>query len=202
MFLIQSSLVIDILLQIKNTSDFSLGVCYFYFHYDDRKSQTAEDVVASLLKQLVFQDKSLPPAVESAYDRWVNQSVLAKDLATFTELLGACSRRFSATFVLLDGLDKCNKTEREKLWLSLQCLSESGVKQFITTRSNLLNDTELHLRLVVKLPIGARDEDVEKVLVREMEHRAESIDSRLREEIEQCITTAARHRYPRPYKLR
>lgn len=152
-------------------------------------------MIASLLKQLVFQDKSLPPAVESAYDRWVNQDVLAKDLATFTELLAACSKRFSVLFVLLDGLDKCSDAEREKLWPCLQCLSESGVKQFITTRSHLFLDIQNHLRPIVLLPINTRNEDVERVLVRDMKQREESIDPQLRGEIEQCITQAAQHRY-------
>lgn len=172
-------MVIDKLLpKTNNLNSEKVGVIYFYFNYQDPKSQSAEDVVACLLKQLIYQSASLPENLESAYDRWVSSGTLKPNLDTLVELLADCGESFDRVFILCDALDECLEAERLKLISRFQRFTECGFKLFVTTRPHLVDIDEGLLRELEITPsemlaISADKGDVEKYLNEELEKEDE-----------------------------
>jgi len=171
----------------RATKPFKPAVIHFYFDYNDEKSQTAEGVVRSFIKQLVYQLEFMPPNLEAAYDRWIAKGIHpTRDL--FIDLFITCAKEFSDVYVFLDAYDECVKSERKSLIQFLQQLSQMGnVCTFITTRTHTLDDLTSLLENNKTLKIKATPEDVETYISEKLE------SEKLKKEIKTKIVNSIRH---------
>src|SRR5271169_5629853 len=82
------SLVIDHLHpQTNSLNHVKTGVAHFYFDQNDRIHQKAVHVIRCLLKQLVFQLDSVPNALESTYDLFLQNDGQEPEKELFNVLL-------------------------------------------------------------------------------------------------------------------
>jgi hypothetical protein len=143
-----------------------IGVVYFYFDFKD-EGQTAEFVVTSLLKQLIYQFMKIPTSLELAYDKWQRgQRKIRPDESAFAELFTECAKEFSTVyespvFIVLDAYDESPKMERKKLISYLQQFHQSGASIYLTTRPELLDNLQKAFAPLIVLEIKARDIDIE-----------------------------------------
>lgn len=137
-------------------------VAYIYFDYKDPKAHTIENVVRSLLKQLLIPVTLVPQVLESAYDEFCSQSIIP-DTSTFLQQLISTCTHYSSVFIFLDALDECSSDTLDSVINLIRQLSRSGVKTFATSRPHLRNlPVELEKPLI--LQIEAQDDDVKNYL--------------------------------------
>jgi hypothetical protein len=181
----------------NNRSSEKVGVLHLYFDYKHSKSQKAEDVLRCLLKQLVYQMDSLPPQLESAYDKCVNKGGPKPNTKNFADVLEECLKHFYTVFILLDAFDECLEAERSALVDYLRRFSECGLKLFLTTRTHLEGKLKDRLKGVEPqvMKIAARVEDVAKFLTEELKKNEKELDDELSEEIVKRISIGVDGQY-------
>lgn len=159
----------------KETS-LNVGIAYFYMTYDN-KSQSAFNMIKSLLTQLLYQSKILPEALVQLFQtrRGPGEDLVRK---LFKETL----RPFFKVFIVLDALDECDIRERNKLTHYLQGLldsKENDVNICYTTRPEL-QDVLISNRSK-SIVIGALNDDIrtflqEQIQLNDSHHALNEVD--------------------------
>jgi hypothetical protein len=102
-----SSIVVDFLEKRKAEKEGSC-VTWIYCNYNARQSQTAVNLLSSLVRQSLQQLPSLPDYIRSIYnDNIQKRTKLGRKECT--ELLSTVFRSFSDVFIVVDALDECGK---------------------------------------------------------------------------------------------
>jgi len=150
------SLVIDDI-----TSKSNVSVAYIYFDYKDSDAQSVDNVIRSLLKQLLCASIVIPQEVESVYND-ARKQFKDPDTLTFTRLLQLVAASNSGNvFIVFDALDECGSTKVRDFVITLICqLKEAGAKGLCTSRPHL-TDLAKRLDTTAILPIEAKDQDIE-----------------------------------------
>lgn len=109
---------------------------YFYFDYKYPKLHTAENVIRSLLKQILSFLTAHFRRFESLLNslRRQNESL---DVTIFTQNFILASTYFTSVFVLVDGLDECIPTSLSDVVALICQLKDAGVKIFCTSRNSI-----------------------------------------------------------------
>jgi NACHT domain len=158
--------------------DGNIGIAYLYCNYKRKDEQKAEDLHASLLKQLA-EDQPLP-----------------EDLRSFDELsrvLHSMSSLYSRVFIVIDALDECQATGgcRVKFLTEIFNLqAKCGVNVFVTSR--FVPEIVREFDRSPSLEIRASKEDIERYLEDHIKKLPSFIqrDQRLQEEIKAGISVA------------
>jgi hypothetical protein len=98
------SIVIDYLKHSIERED--VAIIYIYCSYKEKDDQTAANLIASLLQQLVQISPVVSGEILSLYD-YHTKNGTRPALGELSRLLQLESRRFSKVFVLIDALDEC-----------------------------------------------------------------------------------------------
>jgi Cdc6-like AAA superfamily ATPase len=176
-------------LQATFENDPSVGVAYFFCNFRRQLEQKPVDLLASLLKQLVQQQPSVPETVESLYRRQ-GVSRIRPSLEEISKTLQSVIAAYSRTYILIDALDECATPK--------QVLDEVFALQGGTSTS--LFSTSRHIPEIEKLfdknvpcEIRASDEDVQRYLNGNMSRLPSCVlqRPRLQETISDEITKAA-----------
>lgn len=170
------SLVIDNLRpQTNSRNPKKVGVIQFYFDDHDPNFQTADDVVRSFVKQIVYQmsDNEVPEKLGNLYDTQIRQGKAAEPTTDqFVALLGECFDKFTMVYICIDAFDECVPEEGAKVLNGLQQLSCQKYRLFLTGRTHMLEDpkirdnpeTQIWLRDAEYQPIAATRPDIETYL--------------------------------------
>ena len=104
---ILSTLVVDEVLHRKRSN--SIGTAYYYRRHDDKDSQKVTNLLGSLIPQLARQNSVVLDDVIASYakDSLVGSLSGSLEDDDLVEHLVGISRYFTATFVMIDGLDEC-----------------------------------------------------------------------------------------------
>jgi hypothetical protein len=137
---------------------------YLFFDYKD--DQTAEKVIATLLKQLIYLMKAIPHDLETKYDQTKNgypRPVLAEFIDLFIKYAKPVS-----FIVLFDAFDECK--HQGIIWSQLiRQMYDSGIKVFITHRPHVLQSPGTHFQECTVVEIQAHREDVENYIAQQLE---------------------------------
>jgi hypothetical protein len=183
----RSSRVVDHLLTSVGAAQ-RLGVVYVYLDYNDQAHQTAADVMKSLLKQLVYQRRSLPTKLESAYDQ--RKSL---DMNAVLDMFLESAEHFSNVFVVLDALDECNKHEREVLMPYLQRFLQSRIRIFLTARPEVY--CQLSSNKQRNLEISAQEHDIKNFLVERLKQTESTLTDQFKASIIRTVLSRAKGMY-------
>ena len=88
----------------------NIGIGYLYCNFKNRDKQAAEDLLASLLKQLTQERPSLPGSVKALYDHHRGK----RTRPSFDEIsrtLQSVARMCSQVFIVVDALDECQASD-------------------------------------------------------------------------------------------
>lgn len=171
--------------QTNSLNSKKVGVLQFYFDNHDSNNQTPDDVIRSLLKQLVYQtsDNEFPQRLGELYDTQLRQGKSAEpNRDQFTGLLGDCMSNFTTVYICIDALDECTQDEAVKILKCLQQLPSRKCRLFITGRTYLLEvrnirkdyETRIWLRDASYQAISATRTDIETYLNQRLQEDAES----------------------------
>jgi hypothetical protein len=120
-------------LQSRPSSTESVG--YIYFDYNDPKSFQPENIVRSLLKQLLFNLSTIPDVIET-HHKDCSKKGKSVDIATLKQQLLLTIPTFDRVFLLFDALDEI-PTEYSKEVMSLMSnFRNAGARLFCTSRIN------------------------------------------------------------------
>ena len=125
--------------------------------------QTADYVVRTLLKQLLFTLDLIPRELEDVYDDCCFHKQKAPDRTFFTRHLLSATGKFSSVYIMLDALDECTSGTLDNTINIIRQLKDSWIKVFCTFRPILINIGD-RLDISTIYSIGAHEEDIRNYL--------------------------------------
>jgi hypothetical protein len=173
-------------------TDQNVAIAFFYFDYLDQDHQSPENVVASILKQLVSYKSMLPRPVAELHERLEKQRGHPKLQDLVTTLLLTC-QEFREVFIIIDALDECDaKRHRQPFLKVLKDLKNASVKVFVTSRP-YPDDIKRHLDASPEIIIEASDSDIRKYLAHKIDQdgRPDLIDESLKDKIVTDVVNGA-----------
>lgn len=160
---ILTSIVIDHLIT-RFQNDPTICIAYIYCNFRRQNEQKAEDLLASLLKQLAQEWPFLPDIMKDLYVRHKDK----RTRPSLDEILGALKSvavTYSRIFIIIDALDECQVLDgcRTRFLSAIfELQSRCGSSIFATSR---INDEIGKLFVgAVPLTIHAHNEDVKRYL--------------------------------------
>ncbi|KAL9579486.1 MAG: hypothetical protein Q9203_006673 [Teloschistes exilis] len=159
----------DLGFNTKGPPEASIGlpnssVTCIYCTYKERNTQTAENLVGSVVKQLAeCYPKTLFPMVSELYQaRTLAHERLS--LADCVSLLGSMLQCFRQNYIVVDALDECAADVKDELMNSLESLQQvCGLKIMVTLRPDT-TVASLDPATTKFLEIRAQDADIRKYL--------------------------------------
>ncbi|KAM0255032.1 hypothetical protein ACHAQJ_006180 [Trichoderma viride] len=145
-------------LETRFCSDVSVGIAYNYCNFKRQGQQTADRLLANLLKQLCASQSSLPDAMKSLYNKHEDKNT-RPSLEEITNVLQTVANMYSRVFIAIDALDECQTTERS-LFLSrvFKIQTEASINLFATSRPIL--EIEKMFQGSPSVDIVASEEDI------------------------------------------
>jgi NACHT domain len=160
--IITSIVVEDLYTRFQN--DASIGIAYLYCNFRRQQEQKPEDLLTSILKQLVLEQPSILENVKSLYKR----HKIKRTRPSFEEIskvLYSVVADFSKVFIIIDALDECqvsNRGRRRVLSEIFNIQAKTSVNLFATSR--FIPEIIKEFKGSVSLEIRASDNDVQKYL--------------------------------------
>ena len=142
----------------------NIGIAYLYCNFRREQEQKPADLFASLLKQLIQEQPSVPKSIRGLYEHHKDRRTRPSS-DEILAVLHSVIRNYSRTFIIIDALDECqvsNGVRRILLSEILDLQARTGANLFATSRFILEIEKEFKRDLL--LEIRARDEDVRKYL--------------------------------------
>ena len=144
-----ASIVVD---HLENTfPDGKVGIAYIYCNYRDQLEQTANNLIGSLLRQLLELASAIPKNILDLYHRNISRHTHLK-AGELIELLLVEARSFERVFIVVDALDECQEGNgtRANLLAALRRL-KPFVSLLVTSRFTVNIPVELgsHKRLEI-----------------------------------------------------
>lgn len=170
------------------------AVSYVYCDYREHDGQTAEKLVAILLKQLVISKRNLPRAVNDLYLSFEAQNRQPQQQDLEQAFLLTC-REFGRVYIVIDALDECEASDRRKL-LEFLCAARTqpSIRVFITSRS-YSDKIIAQFDPTQRLKIEAHKSDLRRYIVKAIEKsdHAKVIDNDFQREIVHKVCAAAQN---------
>lgn len=149
--------------------DASVGIAYLFCDYQRHHEQTAEDLVANILKQLAQKQKPISEQLHALYARYSNLQK-RPTVDELVKVIHSIRSVYSRVLVIIDALDECQETDgnRALLLSTILRLQADGANIFLTSRFD--SDVLEILSGSISLEIRARDEDVHDYLTGRIDH--------------------------------
>ncbi|KAG4277992.1 hypothetical protein FPRO04_13988 [Fusarium proliferatum] len=160
---ILTSIVVESL-EALFSKDKTVSIAYVYCNFQRQNDQTAKELVASLLKQLLQSLPTMPESIKLLYERHRTKGS-PPSLEDVSSNLLSTAKLFSRIFIIIDAIDECCATDGtqtkflEEIF-KLQLHSKANV--FATSRP--IPEVKDQFQTSVVLEIRAIDEDVERFL--------------------------------------
>lgn len=166
---ILTSIVVDYLTS-RFAHDPSVGIAYIYFNFWQQDEHKVEDLFASLLKQLVRGQSSLPASVKDLYNHHKGKGT-RPSLDKISKVLQSVIRvYYSRVFIIIDALDECQASDncRTQFIKGLFDFQKCGANIFATSRS--IPDVTDKFDGSTRLAIRASDEDIRRYVDGQISH--------------------------------
>ncbi|KAF5656484.1 ankyrin repeat-containing protein [Fusarium heterosporum] len=188
---ILTSIVVDFL-NSRFEEDSTIGIAYIYCNFRRQNEQKIDDMLASVLKQLIQCQASLPDSVKHLYARHETQRT-RPSLDEMLGLLQLVVAMHSRVFVIVDALDECLESSgcRTRFLSELFNLQTShGLNIFATSRP--IPEIMDRFKTSLSIEIRASPDDVVRYLESHMGQLPSFVqrDQQLRKEITTGISKA------------
>ncbi|KAI9774751.1 MAG: hypothetical protein M1839_001618, partial [Geoglossum umbratile] len=151
----------DLIIRFQN--NLSIGIAYLYCNFRQRNEQKADNLLASLLKQL-SQERSLPDSVKDLYHRHKAKK-MRPSFDDISRALQSVTTIYSRVFIIVDALDECQTSDNSQTrFLSelFNLQTKQGINIFATSR--FIPEIVHRFNGTVSLEIRASRKDVERYL--------------------------------------
>ncbi|CZR68455.1 related to 2-5A-dependent ribonuclease [Phialocephala subalpina] len=144
--------------------DESIGIAYLYCNFRRQDEQKIDDLLASLLKQLVESQLSLPGTVKDLYDRYKTKQT-RPSLDEVSRAIQSVAALYSRVFIIVDALDECQTSDGcRSIFLTeiFKVQASSGANVLATSR--FIPEITEKFDGSILLEIRASEEDVRRYL--------------------------------------
>lgn len=161
---ILSSIVVNDV-ETRFEEDITVGIAYIYCNFRRKDEQKIEDLLSSLLKQLVRRQPSLTQSLRDLYNRHKEKRTrpLLDDIC---RSLHSVATLYSKIFIIIDALDECQTSENCRVKFLSQVIElqkrHRGLNLLATSR--FIPDVTGIFKGDTTLEIRADEEDVHKFL--------------------------------------
>lgn len=135
-----------------------VAIVYIYFHYANTMDFSAENLLGSIVRQLVEQTwhgEKIAELKMFLENPARNRKLTEDDCSSWIETL---SSTFDLVYTFVDALDECPEDERDKLLRRLQRYSLDKMRVFLTSRSNV--DVMIQIPHAIETEIAATSDDL------------------------------------------
>ncbi|UKZ89842.1 uncharacterized protein TrAFT101_004883 [Trichoderma asperellum] len=175
-------------------SDLTVGIAYNYYNFNRQGQQTADKILASLLRQLCASRSSLPEPLKSLYIKHKdsngrNTRPSSEEIASTLQVV---AQMFSRVFIVIDALDECQNQERSSFFTKIfEIQMKADVNLFATSRP--LSEIKNMFQGCHLVGIVANQDDISKYIEGQMPKlpRFARDDNCLKEQIKTEITNIA-----------
>ena len=164
------------------------AIGYIYFDYNDPKSFQPESMIRSLLKQLLFNLRTVIDGVETHYEVCLKKGKSA-DMTTLTQQLILALAKFDRVFLLFDALDEILSEYSKDVMSLISDLRNAGTKIFCTSRFNTARMRD-ELENPAVTEIRANQEDIVQYITRRLD-REYDYDEESKQKILDCLVEKA-----------
>lgn len=152
----------DLTMRFRSEADISIA--YLYCNFRRQDEQKADDLLASLLKQLSQKRASLPDSVKTLYKKHKDQ----RTRPSFDEISRTFQfvvAMFSKVFIIIDALDECRTTDGCRTRLLKEIfLAPAKSKANVFATSRFIPEVTEKFEGSISLEIRASEEDVRRYL--------------------------------------
>ncbi len=144
----------------------NVGIAYIYCNFRRTHEQRLEDLLLSLLKQLVYRQSLMPDPVKSIYNQHKNQQT-RPSIDEISRALHSVTALYSKVFFIVDALDECQISNgcRTRFLLDILDLqTKCGANLFATSRFIPEITETFKGSACALLEIRASNEDVRRYL--------------------------------------
>lgn len=175
--------------ELTTTGGEDIGVAYMYCDYADRDNQTAENIIATLVKQLSLQKPSSLGYIWKLYEQ-CNRGKIRPDATRLTETMKNICTGYRQIYVVIDALDECDEKSRKSILAQFDKVDHSVARFFLTSRPHL---TEMQRKFseLPQVKIKAEASDIREFIlnnIRENDILSELIENTMDLE-DEIITT-------------
>lgn len=156
----RSSIVVDHLQRTFSSNDDA--VAFLYCNYKEREQQTVNNLVSSLIRQLIDQIHLVPEDLSSLYQRHARNGTRPSRLQLH-ELLISTASHFSTLFLVIDALDECTESDGTRSVLASDLRKMLPHARFLFT-SRRYNDIERLFDDCLQLEIRASNDDIRRYI--------------------------------------
>ena len=145
-------------------NDPGIGIAYLYCNFRRQEKQKANDLLASLLKQLSQERPALPDTLKDLYNRH-NDKQTRPSSEEISNALDIVAAMYSRIFIIVDALDECQVSDgsRTKFLSGIFTLqAKSGANLFATSRD--ISEIKEKFEGCLSREILASDKDVRRYL--------------------------------------
>ncbi|CAI6098062.1 unnamed protein product [Clonostachys chloroleuca] len=142
------------------------GLAYIYCNYKREETQTVENLLKTMLRQLLQSRPPLPEAVKSVYNTH-NARQTQPTLEEIRQLLRSIVASYPRVFIVIDALDECIGPDdcRSRYLQEIQGLQESYAVNVLTTSRPLPEIRRMPcFKKSTLVQLHARDEDIQAYL--------------------------------------
>ena len=133
-----------------------VGITFIYFKYNET-DQTFDNILSSLLKQLLQDSEDIPPNILSFYERHRDRKTSPK-IDEISQALSTMIESHEEVFCIIDALDECNEDLR---WELVDKLETLGPKLRVLVTSRYLDSIAEELEGYQQFEIKANKADIE-----------------------------------------
>jgi Cdc6-like AAA superfamily ATPase len=159
------SIVVDHLNNLQQEAGpYNVGIAYLYCNFRQQKEQKLDNLLLSLLKQLVQELGLIPGSVRSLYNLHNRKGTRPK-FEEVSKVLQLTVPLYSHVFIIVDAMDECDDIEGDRRRLIHQIFElqkKTGANFFATSR--LVGDVEREFIGCRNLEIQASDDDIQEYL--------------------------------------
>jgi hypothetical protein len=185
-------------LNSQHGKDTEVGIAYLYCDFTQNRDQAAQRLLANLLRQLTEKSGAMPEELVAMYERHKSGLPPLRDLTT---LFHAVAKRYSRTFILIDGLDECQPEDRSNrcFFHELSNLPVQADASLLVT-SRVIPEIRGAFGDCIDITIRASDDDIRTYVENQSDRSRISWYPELREMVKTTVVEAADGMYEKSHR--
>lgn len=169
-------------------------VAYVYCDYEEHENQSAEKMVASLLKQIASADHEIPEPLKRLHQKFKVQGRTPQQRDLEQTFSSTCEN-YTRVYIVIDALDECDSRYKKALVEFLEYIRhKQSVKILVTSRS-YPESIMKYFKAACKISVGAHEADLKKYILQEIDRsdNADLIDENFKCEMIDKVSAGAQN---------
>ena len=141
--------------QVDEKSHVKISVAFFLVRFDDQESTKADIILRSILRQAIDM-AGLDDHIRKMLEKWQDDPL--SETEDVVEMLCTVSKKLRNFYIVIDGLDECEKKDRNALLKGFSAISSAtgNVKIFLSGRESMSTQVKKACQSLIHLSMSCR----------------------------------------------